>query len=150
MMRTISAIALLVDLAASVPAFAQTPDPGTNAVVGGTGGAATGAVIGCIVTIPVGCAPGAAVGAAVGGGVGATAGAASTPAYAPPPPPPQTVVVEHFTQPRDADPVAEIAKSLAVAARRGEQRKKRVEHIGDLAEPDALGNHLVEPGALEI
>jgi hypothetical protein len=85
MMKTISAIALLVGMAASVPAFAQSPDPAANAVVGGTSGAATGALIGCIVTIPIGCAPGAAVGAAVGGGVGATAGAATTPpAYYPP------------------------------------------------------------------
>jgi hypothetical protein len=87
-MKAISAIALLAGLAASVPAFAQSPDPAANAVAGGASGATTGAIIGCIVTIPVGCAPGAAVGAAVGGGVGVTAGAASTPTYAPPPPPP--------------------------------------------------------------
>jgi hypothetical protein len=77
-MKAISAFAILAGIAATVPAFAQSPDPGANAVSGGVGGAATGAAIGCIVTIPVGCAPGAAVGAAVGGGVGATAGAAST------------------------------------------------------------------------
>lgn len=88
MNKTINAIALIAGMAASVPAFAQTPDPAANAVVDGTGGAATGALIGCIVTIPIGCAPGAAVGAAVGGGVGATAGVATTPAYYPPPPPP--------------------------------------------------------------
>ncbi|MGC2415770.1 MAG: hypothetical protein WA459_24115, partial [Stellaceae bacterium] len=79
MNKTMSAIALIVGMAASVPVFAQTPDPAANAVVDGTGGAATGALIGCIVTIPIGCAPGAAVGAAVGGGVGATAGVVSTP-----------------------------------------------------------------------
>ncbi|HEV2187048.1 MAG TPA: hypothetical protein VGR70_07555, partial [Stellaceae bacterium] len=73
-MKILSAIAILAAVALAAPAFAQTPDPGTNAVVNGTGGAATGALIGCIVTIPIGCAPGAAVGAAVGGGVGATTG----------------------------------------------------------------------------
>jgi hypothetical protein len=85
-MKTISAVALLAGMALAAPAFSQTPDPATNAVVSGTNGAATGALIGCLVTIPVGCAPGAAVGAAVGGGVGATTGVASTPAYTPPPP----------------------------------------------------------------
>jgi hypothetical protein len=69
-MKTIGAIALLAGIAVSVPAFAQTADPGANAVVGG--------------------APGAAVGAAIGGGVGATSGVVNTPppAYGPPPPPP--------------------------------------------------------------
>jgi uncharacterized membrane protein len=80
-MKIISAVALLAGMALAVPAFAQTPDPATNAVVSGTNGAATGALIGCIVTIPVGCAPGAAVGAAVGGGVGASVGVATTPAF---------------------------------------------------------------------
>ena len=56
MMKAISAIALLIGMAASVPAFAQSPDPAANALAGGTNGAATGAVIGCIVTIPIGCA----------------------------------------------------------------------------------------------
>ncbi|HEV2336803.1 MAG TPA: hypothetical protein VGS13_14965 [Stellaceae bacterium] len=92
MNKTINAIALIAGMAGSVPAFAQTPDPAANAVVDGTGGAATGALIGCIVTIPIGCAPGAAVGAAIGGGVGATAGVVSTPpVYYPPPPPPAYV-----------------------------------------------------------
>lgn len=92
-MKTFASIALLAGMAVSMPAFAQSPDPGANAVKGGAEGATTGAIIGCIVTIPVGCAPGAAVGAAVGGGVGAVGGAASTPVppppaayYAPPPP----------------------------------------------------------------
>ena len=35
MMKTISAIALLIGMAASVPAFAQSPDPAANAVAGG-------------------------------------------------------------------------------------------------------------------
>ncbi len=78
-MKILGTAALVTALAASVPVFAQTPNPATNAVVGGTNGAGVGALIGCIVTIPIGCAPGAAVGAAVGGGVGATAAVANTP-----------------------------------------------------------------------
>src|SRR5258708_6007094 len=83
-MKNLSVVALLAGMALAIPAFAQTPDPATNAVVSGTGGAATGALIGCIVTIPIGCAPGAALCAAVGGGVGATTGVVTTPAYPPP------------------------------------------------------------------
>ena len=58
--KLVSAIAVAAGMAVAVPAFAQTPNPATNAVNGGAGGAATGAIIGCIVTIPIGCAPNSA------------------------------------------------------------------------------------------
>ena len=57
-MKLISAAAFLAGVAVAVPALAQTYNPATNAVVGGTNGATTGAIIGCIVTIPGRLRPG--------------------------------------------------------------------------------------------
>src|ERR1051325_3348644 len=57
---------------------------------------------------------------------------------------------DELGQGHDADAVAEIAKPFIRPAGSGEQRKQRVEGIGDAGDVEPLGERGVEPRALEI